>query len=385
MTSILLLVVIYISFISLGLPDSVLGAAWPMMHIDLGVDIWMAGILSMATCFGTIISSLAFSFISRHLKTITITIVSTILTAISLTLYGIMDIFSLLIPFALLLGLGAGSIDAALNHYVSVHYKARQMSFLHASWGLGTTVGPFLLAYAFAHGKTWQFGYRTIAIIQVGIVFLMFISIPLWKKDGYEVKSGIEIEAKQIGYKEAIARPGAPFALLGFFSYCAMENMSIVWSSAYAVSRGLGEASSASAAGLLFWGLTIGRIITGLLADKVGDKNAIRAGLCIMVPGIVLLWMLPVEYIALSLFILGMGYGPLYPSMIHQTPILYGKDASATLIGLEMASAYIGSTFMPPLFGLISKWFGLGFLPILLLIISVMLIFSTKLKRSGQK
>lgn len=383
MASILLLFVIYISFISLGLPDSVLGAAWPMMHIDLGVDISVAGLLSMTTCFGTIISSLAFSFISRHFRTVTITIVSTTLTAISLSLYATIDNFYTLIPVALVLGLGAGSVDAALNHYVSLHYKAKQMSFLHASWGFGTTVGPFLLSYAFTHNKSWQFGYRTIAIVQASIVLLMIISIPLWKKS--QKTNDDAKEDKSIGYSSALKRKGAPFALLGFFAYCAMENMAIIWSSAYAVSRGLGEAKSAAAAGLLFWGITIGRIATGFVADRLGDKKVIRIGLGMMLLGMVLLFLIPVEYVAISLFILGLGFAPLYPSMIHQTPYLYGNDASSTLIGLQMASAYVGSTFMPPLFGLVSNYIGLETLPFALLILFLIVAISTEMKRIGVK
>lgn len=384
MISTILLIIIYIAFISLGLPDSILGAAWPVMHQDLNVPLSYAGILSMICSFGTIISSLGFSIISKKLRTNIIAGISTFLTAISLFLYGTLGNFYALMPIALILGLGAGSIDAALNNYVALHYKAKQMGFLHASWGIGTTVGPFLLAYAFANNLSWKSSYLIIAVIQSVIALLLLVSSPIWRKNN--IKEEIADEEKaNLGYKEALRKKGAIFALTAFFGYCAMEASTSLWASAYAVSRGAGEASAASIAGFLFWGLTIGRIITGFVADKLGDKFLIRSGLVISFISIVAIFILPLKLLGIALLLLGIGYGPLYPSMIHQTPVLYGRNASATLIGLQMASAYVGTTLMPSLFGLISNWVGIGIFPFYIAIFLLITTLSTELKRGGKK
>lgn len=380
----MLLAIIYIAFISLGLPDSVLGAAWPSMHKTLDVPLSFAGILSMTCCSGTVISSLLFSFLSKRFKTHTIVTFSTFLTAIALFGYSKINNFYMLIPIALILGLGAGSIDSALNNYVAMHYKARQMSFLHASWGIGTTVGPFILAYAFSHNMTWDFGYKAIASIQSIICLILLFSSPLWNKAREVEVENSNDEKANISYRDALKRRGAPFALIGFFGYCSMENIAMLWSSAYSVSRGLDEASAATAAGLLFWGITTGRILSGIVSDKLGDKKMIRLGLCIILVAILSLAILGVKSIYISLFILGIGFGPIYPSMIHQTPFLYGKNASATLMGLEMASAYVGSTFMPSIFGLISSRSSILIMPFFMLAFLLIVTISTELKRGGK-
>lgn len=382
MISTLLLVLIYISFISLGLPDSVLGSAWPLMHLDLNVPISFAGILSMTTSVGTIVSAISFSFISKRLRTETITALSTLLTAISLFLFGFLDNFYLFIPVAFTLGLGAGSVDAALNHYVALHYKARQMSFLHASWGIGTTVGPFVLAYLFSHDASWHIGYISVASVQLAIAILIAISSPLWKQN--EKIDQIKEETK-LGYKEALKKKGAIYALLGFLAYCALEASAILWASAYSVSRGVTAASAATFSGFLFWGITIGRLTSGFITEKLGDKTMIRIGLLFALIALLLLPRIDNAYLGIMFFILGFGFAPTYPSMIHQTPILYGKDASSSLIGLEMATAYIGSSFAPFIFGLISSKTRLAFYPIYLGIFLALAIFATEMKTKGKK
>ena len=382
MISILLLVLIYIAFISLGLPDSVLGSAWPMMHKSLNVPISYAGILSMTVSVGTIFSAIAFSSLSKRLKTQTITALSTLITAIALFLFGFLDNFYLFIPVAFVLGLGAGSVDAALNHYVSLHYKARHMSFLHASWGIGTTVGPFILAYLFSNNASWHIGYISVASIQLVISILLFISYPLWTQN--EKKDHI-VEESKIGYKEALRKKGALYALFGFLGYCALEATSTLWASAYSVSRGATPAVAATFSGFLFWGITIGRLTSGFVTEKLGDKIMIRIGLSLALVALILLPNVNSSYLGMVFFILGFGLAPVYPAMIHQTSILYGRDASSSLIGLEMATAYIGSSFAPFIFGLISSRTSLGFYPIYLGIFISIAIIATEMKTKGKR
>lgn len=380
MISTILIIIIYISFISLGLPDSMLGAAWPMMHQSLGANIAAAGIISMTGCGGTVISAAAYPMLRRRFKTAPITAFSIALTASGLLAYSFIDSFWLLIPFALILGLGGGCVDAALNNYVALHYKGREMSFLHASWGIGTTVGPFLLAILFARNLSWHYGYRYLSFFQWGICLLVTISIPLWTKIKTNGEEDDSEDIKPVGYGEAFKRKGAIYALIGFLSYCAMENTAMLWSASFMVHRGISEADAAAFAGLLFWGITAGRVISGIVTDKVGDKWMIRSGIIVIILGIALIFILPIDLIFIALFIIGFGYGPLYPSMIHQTPYLYGKDASSTLMGLEMASAYIGSTFMPALFGLLADYLTLNLFPFYLIVFVIILVFATEKK-----
>ena len=380
MISTILIIIIYISFISLGLPDSMLGAAWPLMHQSLNVDIAAAGIISMTVCGGTIISAATFPMIARKFKTAPITAISIALTASGLLSFGFINNFWALLPFALLLGLGGGCVDSALNNYVALHYKGREMSFLHASWGIGTTVGPFLLSFLFAKNLSWQYGYRYLSLFQWAICAIVTISIPLWSKMKTINSEKDEDEIVSVGYREAIKRKGSIYALLGFFAYCAMENTAMLWSASYMVSRGISESDAAMFAGLLFWGITSGRVVSGLITDRVGDKRMIRGGISIVILGVLLSITLPIEYIFIGLFIIGFGYGPLYPSMIHQTPYLYGKDASSTLMGLEMASAYIGSTFIPALFGLLSNHLTMNIFPFYIIIFLGLCLFATEKK-----
>lgn len=380
MISTILIIIIYIAFISLGLPDSMLGAAWPLMHQSLNVDVAAAGIISMTVCGGTIISAASYPMIARKFKTAPITAISVALTASGLLSFGFINNFWALLPFALLLGIGGGCVDSALNNYVALHYKGREMSFLHASWGIGTTVGPFLLSFLFARNLSWQYGYRYLSIFQWVICAIVTISIPLWGRMKNASGQTDEEEIVPVGYREAFKRKGAIYALLGFLAYCAMENTAMLWSASYMVSRGINEADAAAFAGLLFWGITTGRIVSGFITDRVGDRWMIRGGLIIIAIGVSLIFVLPLELIFIALFIIGFGYGPLYPSMIHQTPYLYGKDASSTLMGLEMASAYVGSTFMPAIFGVLTNYLTMKLFPFYIMLFIALCLFATEKK-----
>ena len=369
MLTILLIIVIYIAFISLGLPDSMLGAAWPVMYQDFGVPVSYAGFISMTICLGTVISSLNYSRLSRHFRTETITIVSVGATAAALIGFSFAPSFASIILLALLLGLGAGAVDAGLNNYVALHFKARAMNFLHASWGIGTLFGPFLLSYLFTNGMSWRIGYRSIGTVQSFIMLFLILSIPLWRMNSKRDKAGEEeAKGKTISAGEALKRPGAVAALIGFFSYCSMENTAMLWSATFLVSaRGFSESLAAQSAGILFWGMTVGRIIAGLISNKLGDSRMIRIGEILIALAAVLLIVLPESWSIAALFLLGIGFGPIYPAMIHQTPEYFGSEASAAIIGLEMASAYVGSMFMPPVFGALGKATTMSILPFFIL------------------
>lgn len=383
MISTLLLIVIYLSFISLGLPDSMLGASWPLIYPSIGADVSQAGVISMVVCSGTIVSSLSFSSLRRRFSTRAITAFSILITSVSLFLFGRAQSIAMILPIALLLGLGGGCVDSALNNYVSLHYSTGAMSFLHGFWGVGTTIGPILLGVIIPLGYTWRTGYSAISAIQGVILVLFLIGFPLWKlNEEKEKEEGKEEDGPTLTMKEAIKRNGAVFALLGFFSYCSLENTIMVWNATYMVSKGLGEAVAASYASLFFWGMTIGRISTGFVANRAGDAGMIRIGGIILLIGIISVPFVPVSYFWVVLLLLGLGAAPFYPMMMHQTPILYGRDASAALIGLQMTSAYVGSTLMPPLFGALSKISGMGIFPLYIGFFFLILIFSTEKKRS---
>ena len=384
MVSILLLVVIYMSFISLGLPDSMLGAAWPMIYPTIGADVSMAGFISMTACIGTVISSLSFSRIARRFSTRVITAVSIFVTSFALFLMSKATSIYMMLPISLLLGLGGGCVDSTLNNYVSLHYSTGAMSFLHGFWGVGTTIGPILLGILIPLGYTWRTGYVSISAIQGVILILSLLAFPLWKiKEKENQKEGIyEDNTKVVGTKEALKRNGAIFALLGFFAYCALENTIMVWNATYMVSGGLLESKAASFSSLFFWGMTIGRIMTGFVANKFGDAFMNRVGGVVLILAIILTPIVPVEFFWIVLLLLGLGCAPFYPMMMHQTPRLYGVDASPSLIGLQMASAYVGSTLSPPVFGFISKYLGMWIFPLYILLFFILLVFSTEKKRS---
>ena len=382
MLSLLLIIVIYIAFISLGLPDSMLGAAWPAMYQDLHVPVSYAGFISMTICFGTVVSSICYSRLSRRFHTETITILSVAATAAALLGFSFAPTFPCLIALALILGLGAGSVDAGLNNYVALHFKARAMNFLHASWGLGTLVGPFLLSYLFANGLGWRPGYRVLGTAQSCIVLLLIFSIPLWRRNRTDEESSGNGEESAMDAGVAIREKGVAAALIGFFSYCAMENTAMLWSATFLVSaRGFSESQAAGSAGLLFWGMTAGRIVAGLISDKLGDSRMIRIGEILIAAAAALLIALPPDFCRAALFLLGLGFGPIYPAMIHQTPECFGAKASGAIIGLEMASAYVGSAFMPPLFGALGRATTMGILPFFVLFFTALNFMAIETKK----
>lgn len=372
----LLLAVIYMSFISLGLPDGLLGAAWPSMYEKLGVDVSWAGIITILIAAGTVISSLMSDRLTRKFGTGLVTAVSVGLTALSLLGFSMADSFWMLCMIALPYGLGAGSVDASLNNYVALHYASRHMSWLHCMWGVGATVGPYVMGAALTGGFGWQSGYRWIGILQVVLTAGLFLSLPLWKKRPAAVdESGNAVEEKPLSLAQTVKLTGAKEVLLMFFCYCAIEQTAGLWAASYLVfQHGMDAETAASWASMFFLGMTVGRFLSGFLTMRFNDTQMIRLGEGIVVIGIAFLFLPLGQVTALvGLILVGLGCAPIYPSVIHSTPDHFGLEKSQAVIGVQMASAYVGICLMPPLFGLIAEHISIALLPVYLLVILVLM------------
>ena len=373
----LLLSLIYLSFVSLGLPDSLLGAGWPIMHSEFGVPISYMGMVTMIISGSTIVSSLFSHKVIRKFGTPVVTTVSVFLTAVALLGFSLSSAYWMLLIFAIPYGLGAGAIDAALNNYVALHYSSKHMSWLHCFWGVGTIISPFIMSNALST-STWNSGYRTVMYVQLIIGLILLITIPVWKIN--QGKEQTEISEKKIGLLDVFKIKGVPFILLGFFAYCAAESTAMGWASTYFTQvKGIDGETAAAYASLVFIGLTAGRFFAGFLMDKIGDRKMILLGTAITVIGIALL-LLPIRNNVFSIsgfVIIGLGYAPIYPCIIHSTPINFGAENSGAIIGIQMAGAYLGSTFMPPLYGVLGKWIGYEMMPVYLLIFMIFMVIMT--------
>ena len=381
---ILLLSIIYLAFISLGLPDSLLGASWPTLHVSFDVPISYMGIISMIISLGTVLSSLFSERLTARFGTRVVTTASVLLT--SLALFGFSNVTSfyqiclLGIPY----GLGAGAIDAALNNYVASHYNSRHMSWLHCFWGVGTIISPYIMSYALLNSG-WQNGYRTVSYIQLGIFIIMLIALPLWKVNS-DKSEGHEKKKTPIGISGAMKIKGVPYVLLGFLAYCAAESTAMLWASSYLEDAiGLTKDEAAAFGSLFFIGITLGRFIAGFVTEKLGDMKMIRLGTIIALAGTTMT-VIPTEIFGiLGFIIIGIGCAPIYPCIIHMTPINFGKDNSAAIIGIQMASAYIGSLLAPPLFGIVAENISLRLMPLYLafffILMITMLAKTTKIHR----
>ena len=374
----LLLSLIYLSFVSLGLPDSLLGAGWPVIHSEFSVPISYMGLVTMIISGSTIVSSLFSDKLTRKLGTPIVTTTSVFLTAVALLGFSFSKAYWMLLIFAIPYGLGAGAIDAALNNYVALHYSSKHMSWLHCFWGVGTIVSPFVMSNALAN-SVWNNGYRTVAYIQMIIGLILLITIPVWKIN--KGKEQTEVSEKSIGLPAVFKIKGVPFILLGFFAYCAAESTAMGWASTYfAQVKGIDGETAAAYASLVFIGLTAGRFLAGFLMDKIGDRKMILLGTAVTVVGIVLL-LLPIKNDIFSIcgfVIVGLGYAPIYPCIIHSTPLNFGAENSGAIIGIQMAGAYLGSTFMPPLYGVLGKWLGYEMMPLYLLIFVIFMVIMTE-------
>ena len=373
----LLLVLIYIAFISLGLPDSLLGSGWPVIHNDLNVPVSSMGIISMIISGGTIVSSLMSDRLTRKFGTRIVTVVSVFLTAAALLGFSLSSQFWMLLVFAVPYGLGAGAIDAALNNYVALHYTSRHMSWLHCFWGVGTIVSPFVMSYSLTV-LNWNMGYRIVGFIQLGIGLLLLITLPVWKSN---IQTG-DVASESIGLAGALKIKGVPYLLTGFFAYCAAESTAMYWASTYMVEvRNISTERAARFASLFYIGLTIGRFLGGFIMNKLGDRKMIILGTCILSCGIISL-LIPTgsSFVPLAGFIIiGFGCAPIYPCIIHSTPYNFGPENSGAIIGIQMASAYVGTTFIPPLFGVLGNLIGFKVFPVYLLVFVILMISMTEL------
>lgn len=371
----ILLAIIYLAFISLGLPDALLGSSWPTMHQEFAVPLSYAGGISFIIALGTIFSSLQSDRLTRKLGTSWLTALSVATTAIALFGFSISHSYIALCLWAIPYGLGAGSVDASLNNYVALHYESKHMSWLHMMWGVGASIGPYILGYVLTRGFTWNMGYRSIGFIQIVLTVALFASLPLWKGQKPNQQAEENKSTKPLSLKEVLALPGAKAVMLYFFGYCAIEQTVILWASSYLNGlKGIEPATAAFYAGLFYIGITVGRGISGFVTMKLNDDQMMKLGKCIIVVGIVLLF-LPLGNILtlIGLLLIGLGCAPIYPSVIHSTPAHFGADKSHAVIGVQMASAYLGTLIMPPLFGLIANNLGLVWLPVYIMAIVVMM------------
>ncbi|APF21335.1 MFS transporter [Clostridium butyricum] len=371
----LLLAVIYLSFISLGLPDSLLGSAWPAMYSEFGVPVSYAGIISMIIAAGTILSSLQSDRLTRKLGTGKVTAISVAMTAVALFGFSFSNSFWILCFWAIPYGLGAGSVDASLNNYVALNYASRHMSWLHCMWGVGASLGPYIMGYAMTGGQGWNSGYGYIAVLQIVLTIILIFSLPLWKNRAEE-KNADYVNAKTLTLKEIIKISGAKEIMITFFCYCALEQTTGLWASSYlTLHKGISADKAASFASMFFIGITIGRAFSGFITMKLSDSKMIRLGQGVAAIGIITL-MLPFgEYISLiGLIMIGLGCAPIYPCIIHSTPEYFGADKSQAIIGVQMASAYIGTLLMPPIFGLIAEYINVSLYPVYLFIVMIFMV-----------
>ena len=375
----LLLAIIYLSFISLGLPDSLLGSAWPTMYQEFNVPVSYAGIISMIIALGTIFSSLQSDRLTRRFGTARVTAFSVAMTAAALFGFSISHSFWMLILWAVPYGLGAGGVDASINNYVALHYSSKHMSWLHCMWGVGASAGPYIMAFAMTGGHNWNMGYRYIGFIQIALTIILFISLPLWKKNPSQISSDgsetTDTNGKALTLKEIFAIPGAKEILITFFCYCALEQTAGLWASSYlALHHGLSEEVAASFASLFFLGITFGRGVSGFITMKLNDTAMIHLGQGIILLGIIAIFLPFGDTFALiGLILVGLGCAPIYPCIIHSTPANFGAERSQALIGVQMAFAYIGTCLMPPIFGLIANHINISLFPVFLLAILILM------------
>ena len=365
----LLLAVIYLIFISLGLPDSLLGSGWPTMQLDLGVPSSYAGFVSMAVACMTVISALTGPRLIKRFHTKWIVVVSIGLTVLGLLGFSVCSHYWMLFLFAVPYGLGAGSIDASVNHYVANHYQSSVMNFLHCFYGVGAVISPCIMSLALKLAR-WNEGYRWTAFIQLGILLVCILSLPLWKQN--ESKQGEEDNRDSEGIRKTLKVPGVILTLIAFFSYSSGEATCFLWTPSYfaGTKTGLSPETIASFGSLIFGGLMLGRLISGFVSNRLGDRRLIRVGITVELLGILMVF-LPVQgpvIAAIGFVVIGVGMGPVYPAIQHMAPANFGKKYSAAVIGLQMASAYIGSTFMPMVFGQLQQALGIWIMPIWLVV-----------------
>ena len=372
MVSTALLMMIYLSFISLGLPDSMLGSAWPAMNVSLNAPLWGAGLVQMLISFCTIISSLNSAKLIRRFGTGKLTAISVATTALALLGFSLAKNYAFLLLMAVPLGLGAGAVDAGLNNYVALHCEAKHMSWLHCFWGVGTIIGPMILSAVLRVGGSWATGYRAVGLIQCAVSALLFATLGMWKRGNIQQE---EYGAKALRVWEVLSLPGAKAGMVTFLCYCAVESTLGLWGATYISQvRGVDEATAASFGAMFYIGITVGRAISGFMAIKLLPKQMVRVGQALLALGCIFM-MIPAgsTLSGIGLVVCGLGCAPIYPNIIQDTPVNYGTENSQAAIGVQMAFAYVGSTFLPSIFGALAGVGGYGLLPYFAISICVLM------------
>ena len=374
----ILLFIIYLAFISLGLPDGLLGAAWPAIHLQMGLNLSWMGIVSLIISVGTVLASLFSDTLCRRFNTAKVTAFSVAMTAMALFGFAFSDSIWLLCLWAIPYGLGAGAVDACLNNYVALHYAGKHMSWLHCMWGLGATLGPYIMGAVLTSGRHWGNGYLYIGLGQAALVCVLLMTLKVWKPSKYD--DGQNSSAMSL--KQVICLPGAKYLLVAFFCYCALEQTLGQWAASYFYGHlKTPEAVSAALAGIYYMGITIGRAINGFLTVRFSDRFLVRMGMAGIAAGIiVMVFPVGIYGAVLGVVLVGLGSAPIYPCIIHATPALFGEERSGAMIGIEMAAAYVGICVMPPLFGLVADAIHVGILPwVLMCLLGVMYISHERL------
>ena len=372
----LILALTYICFISLGLPDSLLGSAWPVMQEQMSVPVSYAGIVSLIICIGTIVSSLMCDVMIRKMGIGRIIAFSIGLTAAALFGFSVSDQYWMLLLWAIPYGLGAGCVDSVLNNYAALHFKSQHMSWLHCMWGVGASISPYIMSFALVKLDNWNYGYLIVSVIQILLSLYIFTTIPLWKNTPSASGQEEPVQSEALSIRQILAIPGAAICFATFFGYCALELTSSLWASSYLVqARGVSVEVASSCASLFYIGITAGRAINGFLAMRYSDRTLIRLGLGIIFAGIMLVFVpFHTMFACAGFVIVGLGCAPVYPCIIHMTPALFGKEKSQAVIGVQMAFAYCGFCIMPPLFGLIANHVSIGLLPAYLLVLLALIV-----------
>lgn len=391
------LVIIYLAFISLGLPDSLLGSAWPVMQPELNASLDSAGVIAMIIAAGTIVSSLASGKMIEWLGTGKVTLISCLMTAAALLGFSAAPSLLWLLLLAIPLGLGAGSVDAALNNYVAAHYKAHHMNWLHCFWGVGATMGPIIMSFYMADQGSWRGGYAAVAVIQFALVVILLVTLPLWSRIAAvheQNKTEEVLEAEYYGDDKSTTGAsakanifgikGVKTTLIAFLFYCGVEMTVGLWGASFLVgTRELDAQTAAAWISMYYGGITIGRLLSGFITLKVNNKILIRSGqLIAMAGGILLLLPLPDSFLLVGLILIGLGLAPIYPGLLHETPARFGKENSTRLMGYQMAVAYTGTTLLPPLFGFIAAKTTVAIFPFtVLLFLSLMFLSAENVNR----
>lgn len=375
---IILLFLIYMAFISMGLPDSVLGSAWPSMYRTFSVPLSYAGLVSILISTGTVTSSLLSAPLIRRFGTGKVTAFSTLLTALALAGFSVSGSFFMLCLFAIPYGLGAGSIDVALNNFVAVKYKPNHMSWLHFCWGVGASSGPIIMGYILTNGGLWKDGYRTLSFIQLTFAAILLVSLPIWNRNRIDIRSDARIPGKRESALSLLNKKGVKGALASFFTYSAIEGTAGLWAASYfTLTEGTAPSVSAKWASFFFLGITAGRLLSGFIANRLGNKKMVYLGLSILFPALILMIISPIKELSLAgLLLAGLGCAPIYPSLIHQTPVSFGVENSQTIIGMQMACAFSGNIVMPPLFGIIAQNVSVSLYPFYLLASLIVMTFA---------